>query len=448
MKTYPLRTFVHRVLLFRLGLAAAVIAAVVGLISQLVQQAQLERQVADLGRRGVESLVERVRDEMERQQTDAVTALREVLGRGAPPAVYRAGRFVRVQVYDRASGVLAEQTASVHPDIDAAILFTSGRAFSFPGPGEDDIVTTRIHGAPFVLVTVPIADRTGKTAVFARGMFAVSPRELASMRRAMVRNTLIAVAIVVAVSALLYPVILQLTRRLADYSNRLLDANLETLAVLGSAIAKRDSDTDAHNYRVTLYATRTGEALGLSAGEMRVLIKGSFLHDVGKLGIPDNILLKPARLEPQEFTVMQTHVDKGVDIVQRSSWLREGIRVVGHHHEKFAGGGYPRGLRGEDIPVAARIFAVADVFDALTSRRPYKEPLGFEETMEMLELDRGRHFDPAVIDAFRKIARELYDRYAGHEGADLEDELAGVVARHFSAGMETLGYGAEDQGKV
>jgi len=432
------------VLLIRLGLTAAAVAAAVGLITQWVQQGQLERQVADLGRRGVESLVERVRYEMEGRQTDAVTALRDVLGRGAPPAVYRAGRFVQVQVYDRASEVLAEQAVSDHPGVDAAKAFTASLPFSFPGPGEDDVVTTRIHGAPFVLVTVSIADRTGKTAAFARGMFAASPQELASMRRGMVRNTLIAVAIVVAVSALLYPVILQLTRRLADYSNRLLDANLETLAVLGGAIAKRDSDTDAHNYRVTLYATRTGEALGLSAGEMRVLIKGSFLHDVGKLGIPDDILLKPARLEPHEFTVMQTHVDKGVEIVQRSSWLREAIRVVGYHHEKFAGGGYPRGLQGEDIPVAARIFAVADVFDALTSQRPYKKPLGFEETMEMLELDRGRHFDPAVIDAFRKIARDLYDRFAGREGPDLEDELAAVVARHFSAGMETLGYGAED----
>ena len=445
MKTYPLRTFVHRVLLVRLGLTAAACAASVGLITLLVQQAQLERQVADLGRRSVQSLVERARFEMESRQIDAVTALRDLLGRGAPPAVYRAGRFVHVQVYDRASQVLAEQAVSDHPGVDAARAFAAGRPFSFPGPGEDDVAMTRIHGASFVLVTVPVADRTGKTAAFARGLFLVSPEELASMRRALMRNTLIAVAIVLAVSALLYPVILQLTRRLADYSNRLLDANLETLAVLGSAIAKRDSDTDAHNYRVTLYATRTGEALGLSPGEMRVLIKGSFLHDVGKLGIPDNVLLKPARLEPEEFTVMKTPVDKGVDIVGRSSWLREGIRVVGYHHEKFAGGGYPRGLRGEDIPLAARIFAVADVFDALTSHRPYKKPLGFEETMEMLEMDRGRHFDPAVIDAFRKIAKELYDRYAGHDGADLEDELAGVVSRHFSAGMETLGYGEEDQ---
>jgi HD-GYP domain-containing protein (c-di-GMP phosphodiesterase class II) len=176
---------------------------------------------------------------------------------------------------------------------------------------------------------------------------------------------------------------------------------------------------------------------------MRVLVKGSFLHDVGKLGIPDNILLKPGKLDTQEFRVMKTHVDKGADIVERSSWLKDGIDVVGYHHEKYAGGGYPRGIKGEEIPVTARIFAVSDVFDALTSHRPYKKPLSFEETMGILEHDSGTHFDPTVIDAFKKVAKELYDRYAGHEGADLKDELAAVVLKYFSAGMDTLNYEAE-----
>jgi HD-GYP domain-containing protein (c-di-GMP phosphodiesterase class II) len=441
MKTYPLRTFVHRVLLLRLVIAAVVIAAVIGLFTYFVQYAQLGHEVADLGRRGVLNLVDKVRYEMELRQTDGVTALREILGRGTPPVVYRAGRFVHVQFYDQASAVIAEQTVPDHPGIDAVKAFMTDRPFPFPEPGKEDILITRVNEAPFVLVSAPVADRTGKTAVFARGMFAVSPRELALIQRAMVRNTLIVIAIVISVSALLYPVILRLMRRLADYSTHLLDANLETLSVLGSAIAKRDSDTDAHNYRVTLYSTRVGEALGLPPADMRVLIKGSFLHDVGKLGIPDNILLKPARLDVQEFSVMKTHVDKGADIVQRSSWLKEGTVVVGYHHEKYAGGGYPHGLKGESIPITARIFAVSDVFDALTSHRPYNEPLTFEETLDILEQDRHKHFDPKVLDAFRKIARELYDRYAGHEGEDLKDELAEVVTKYFSAGMETLRYG-------
>jgi HD-GYP domain-containing protein (c-di-GMP phosphodiesterase class II) len=98
-------------------------------------------------------------------------------------------------------------------------------------------------------------------------------------------------------------------------------------------------------------------------------------------------------------------------------------------------------LQGAEIPLTARIFAISDVFDALTSHRPYKKPLSFEETMDILEQERGKHFDPAVLDSFRKVARDLYDRYAGHEGADLKEELATVVTLYFSAGMETLSFG-------
>jgi HD-GYP domain-containing protein (c-di-GMP phosphodiesterase class II) len=450
MKTYPLRKFVHRVLIVRLGIATLAIAAIVGLISYTVQSAQIGREAIDLGRRGVSALQEKVRFETERQQekirpliegtkVDPVNVLREVLNQGQP-AVFRAGRFVYLQVYDRQGVVHAEKTVVDQPGIEAVKAFAAGHSLAYPAAGQDEAHTKKIDGAWFVLASTAIEDRNGAVVAFARGVFAVSPAEVVRMRRAIIRSTLLAIAIVLAVSALLYPVILQLTRRLADYSTHLLDANLETLSVLGSAIAKRDSDTDAHNYRVTLYSTRIGEALGLSVTEMRVLIKGAFLHDVGKLGIPDNILLKPGKLDQQEFTVMKTHVDKGADIVDRSTWLQEGNAVVGYHHEKYAGGGYPRGLKGGEIPVTARIFAVSDVFDALTSHRPYKKPLTFEETMDILEQDSGKHFDPAVIDAFGKVARELYERYAGHEGADLKDELAAVVMKYFSAGMETLHY--------
>jgi HD-GYP domain-containing protein (c-di-GMP phosphodiesterase class II) len=452
MKTYPLRKFIHRVLIVRLGIATFVIAAAVGLISYAVQSAQIGREAVDLGRRGIFTLQEKVRSETERQlekigsliegkKIDPVQVLREVIEQPTRPVVYRAGRFVYFQVYDRERNVLAEKAAVDHSALETVKSFAGSQPFAFPAAGQDEALTKKIDGAWYVLVSTAIADQEGSIRAFARGVFAVAPDAVVRMRRAIIRSTLIAIAIVLAVSALLYPVILQLTRRLADYSTHLLDANLETLSVLGSAIAKRDSDTDAHNYRVTLYSTRIGEALGLSQADMRVLVKGSFLHDVGKLGIPDNILLKPGKLDQQEFTVMKTHVDKGSEIVDRSSWLKDGIDVVGYHHEKFAGGGYPRGIKGEEIPITARIFAVSDVFDALTSHRPYKKPLSFEETIDILRHDSGTHFDPTVIDAFGKVAKELYDRYAGHEGADLKDELAAVVMKYFSAGMETLSYG-------
>ena len=157
-------------------------------------------------------------------------------------------------------------------------------------------------------------------------------------------------------TAILYPVILRLTRRVADFSVRLLEANLETLETLGNAIARRDDDADAHNYRVTILSARIGEEVGLPPATMRALIKGAFLHDVGKIGIPDRILQKPGRLDPEEFDVMKTHVEQGHEIVSRSSWLQDALRVVLFDHEKVAGDGYPNGVAGEKIPVTARIF--------------------------------------------------------------------------------------------
>jgi HD-GYP domain-containing protein (c-di-GMP phosphodiesterase class II) len=245
---------------------------------------------------------------------------------------------------------------------------------------------------------------------------------------------------VLATTALLYPVIVRLMHRLSDFSSDLLAANLETLSLLGSAIALRDSDTDVHNYRVTLYAVRLAEALPLGVQDIQALIKGAFLHDVGKIGIRDDILLKPGPLSEEEFRIMKTHVVHGLDIVGRSAWLADAAAVVGGHHEKFDGSGYPRGTRDHAIPVAARIFAIVDVFDALTSRRPYKEPMSFEAAVEILEKGRGSHFDPELLDSFNSIARTLYERYAGCEDEGLHEELAGLARQYYSAGLASLRY--------
>jgi putative nucleotidyltransferase with HDIG domain len=240
------------------------------------------------------------------------------------------------------------------------------------------------------------------------------------------------VAIVVVTTLLIYPVIQRLLTRLADLSEQLLDANLATLSLLGAAIAKRDSDTDAHNYRVTLYSLHLGEAAGLADADMQALLKGAFLHDVGKIGIRDAVLLKPARLTAEEFDVMRTHVDHGLEMVRRSAWLADAAQVVGSHHEKVDGSGYPSGKRWDEIPIAARIFAIVDVFDALTSRRPYKEPLAFDEAVELLRQGRDTHFDGTLLDRFLAIAPDLYQRYGGREDQGIKDELGELARRQFS----------------
>lgn len=369
-------------------------------------------------------------------------ALRQILTKGDIPVVYHAGRFVEVQFYDKTSAIIAESSVS---DDEQAIELRhcmASQPFVFPQPGQIQVKTIPIGRKPFLFLVMPVTDRQGAVVAYARGFFAISSEKTAEIRQTIIRNSITVIAIVFLVTALLYPVILNLMRRIADYSTSLLDANLETISVLGSAIARRDSDTDAHNYRVTLYAARIGETVGLSASEMRTLIKGSFLHDVGKIGIPDKILLKPGRLDESEFKVMQTHVNHGIEIAGRCSWLRDSVDVIKYHHEKYSGGGYPDNISGEQIPVIARIFAITDVFDALTSVRPYKKPLNFEETMEILEQGKGTHFDPKLLDAFGTIARSLYDRYAGHEGDELRQELISFIDKYFSAGLEILRYGS------
>lgn len=231
--------------------------------------------------------------------------------------------------------------------------------------------------------------------------------------------------------AAIYPVVVHLSRENAYKARQVLESHIAMMEALGRAIAKRDSDTGAHNYRVAWLAARTAEALGLQGTAMQSLIAGSFLHDAGKIGIPDAILLKPGRLDEDEMATMRTHVEQGEDIVTGAGWLDGARAVVGSHHEKWDGSGYPRGLAGEAIPLSARIFAIADVFDALSSRRPYKEPLPFEQVMAILQEGRGSHFDPTVLDTFTQLAPQLHAQLQGLDEAATRKLMTDMVQRHF-----------------
>lgn len=215
------------------------------------------------------------------------------------------------------------------------------------------------------------------------------------------------------------------------------DANLGVLEVLGNAIAKRDHDTSDHNYRVTLYTIMIAETIGRPEDEMRSLIKGSFLHDVGKIGISDNILLKKGKLSEEEFEIMKHHVQHGADIIAGYPWLSDCVDVVFHHHEKYDGTGYMLGLKGVDIPVNARIFAVADVFDALTSSRPYKTVLSYEHTISIMREGRGSHFDPEIIDTLCGLGDDIYRKVYFADESSLRASLKEYVNRFF--GNEEMG---------
>jgi HD-GYP domain-containing protein (c-di-GMP phosphodiesterase class II) len=445
LRTYPLRIFVKRVLLIRLSVVTIGIALIGGATTYFLQQQEIEKQVVDLGRQAVSTLSVKVAALIKYQKITPVEALRQVLATGPEYlAEYRSGHFVFAQFYDRSGTIFAEASAPEPRMIETLKALVNSQPLSFPNAERAEVQTRRINDGFLVYFVLPVADSQAGVRAYARGIFAISAETETDMRNAVLRSVLIVVSIVFGVTAILYPVILRLTHRLADYSTHLLDANLETLAVLGSAIAKRDADTDAHNYRVSLYAARLAERIALGAENMRALIKGSFIHDVGKIGIPDAVLHKPGPLNEEEYRVMQTHVGMGVDIVCRAAWLRDSVPVVAAHHEKFGGGGYPQGSRADDIPLVARIFAIADVFDALTSKRPYKKPLGFEETMQIIHEGRGVHFDPELLDVFTGIAAELHQKYAGGEENDLRQELVAIVSQYFSAGLESLHYGRAD----
>ncbi|WP_019585534.1 HD domain-containing phosphohydrolase [Deinococcus apachensis] len=173
------------------------------------------------------------------------------------------------------------------------------------------------------------------------------------------------------------------------------------LRALGLALEARDRETQGHTDRVTAEATRLGRALGLGPEGLGALRLGAYLHDLGKMAVPDRILLKPGPLTPEERGEMQTHAAEGERLAGELGFIPPAaLELVRHHHERWGGAGYPDGLAGEDIPLLARLFAVVDVYDALLSERPYKRAWSREEALAELRAQAGRQFDPRVVTAF------------------------------------------------
>jgi putative nucleotidyltransferase with HDIG domain len=181
-----------------------------------------------------------------------------------------------------------------------------------------------------------------------------------------------------------------------------------TLQALAAALEARDVETRGHSERVVTYCMRLGKEMGLTGRETIALEHGALLHDIGKIGVPDAILLKRSSLSDDEWVQMRMHVEYGVQIVRGIDFLEGAAQVVGQHHERFDGSGYPKGLIADQICVGARIFAVADAVDAITSDRPYRAGRPFEAAIEELLKCSGRHFDPMVVDAFTKVPMDVW----------------------------------------
>ncbi len=279
---------------------------------------------------------------------------------------------------------------------------------------------------------LPIEDSLNKKVIgYLAVRYDVPKEKLKKIKSSIFLTLFLVVFGTIIISLILVPIIFKLNSSLIDYAKQLIDSRVQTIMVLGKAISKRDTDTGLHNYRVTLYSIAIGEKLGLNIKKMQDLIKGSFLHDIGKIAIRDNILLKPEKLDINEFEEMKKHVKYGVEIIEELQWLGNAKDVVRYHHERYDGKGYMEGLKGEEIPVNAMIFAVADVFDALTSKRPYKEPFSYEKSMKIMTEERGKHFNPEIFDAFSDISKKLYDEiYTVKDEDELKRLLIIKIAKY------------------
>lgn len=194
-----------------------------------------------------------------------------------------------------------------------------------------------------------------------------------------------------------------------ERTQELNDTRLEVIRRLGRAAEYRDDMTGFHIIRMSRYSQLLAQAAGMSEAEAEVVLNASPMHDIGKIGIPDRVLLKPGKLDAEEWKIMQTHVDIGVEILSGSDsiLMNMAAEIAQNHHEKWDGSGYPCGLAGEDIPLTGRVVAVADVFDALTTERPYKKAWPIEEAVEFLKEQSGKHFEPELIVCFIDILPDI-----------------------------------------
>lgn len=183
----------------------------------------------------------------------------------------------------------------------------------------------------------------------------------------------------------------------------------ETLQALGAALDLRDTETAGHSERVRRYCLEIASLLGCSSEELTHISRGAYLHDIGKIGVPDSILLKEGKLTPEEMAIMQTHARIGYDLVCRIAFLAPAAAIVLTHQERYDGTGYPQGLMGNEIPVGSRVFAVADTLDAMTSDRPYRRALPMAAARAEVQRESGRQFDPEVVRVYLSIPEQTWE---------------------------------------
>ena len=240
-----------------------------------------------------------------------------------------------------------------------------------------------------------------------------------------------------------------LEERVRERTAELLASRQQIIRRLGRAAEFRDNETGNHVIRMSYYARLIGEASGLEQAAAELLFNTASMHDIGKIGIPDAVLLKPGPLSTAEWAIMRRHPEIGAEIIGRhDDELLDTARTIAlTHHERFDGSGYPRGLTGEDIPLFGRIVAIADVFDALMNKRPYKDTMALEDTLEVMARGTGTHFDPRLVEAFHRALPDMlriHDTYADTHGPMTDVDVPSDAVRQSSVPAAEATTGAPD----
>lgn len=341
--------------------------------------------------------------------------------------------FILLRLYDHRGNLVFE---AVSPTNNTALTEVESHLPTLPMDGFPHIRRFDLQKRPMLYLLFPARLRQDRGNGYIEGVMWLDEEALRQAKASIRANALAILISVTATALFLYPLMYTLNRKVVGFADELMKSNLEIASVLGAAIAQRDTETRDHHFRVTLYAIRFAEALPPDQVDVLSLVLGAFLHDVGKIGINDHILLKRGALTEEEQAIMRTHVLRGLDIIRPSDWLQNAREVIGYHHERFDGTGYPEGLRGKDIPLVARVFAIVDAFDALTSRRTYKEAHPISKALATLADECGTHFDPDLLAIFMAIAPQAYEEIHAASGLELVDLLEKAVEayRRMAAG--------------
>ena len=277
---------------------------------------------------------------------------------------------------------------------------------------------------------IPVFGAGDTLSGYVTGIYLVSLAESSEIINRFLLSFVICIAAVSLCTLLCYFGFLFMNNHLIRSVGELNRTNIFLLKKLGSALAKGDSQETDHNARVLLYAMRLAESVKLPFQQRRSLIYGVFLHDLGMLSISPAILAKEDELEKEEWKEIAQHPKDGAELIRKFRWLRSADEVIRYHHEKYDGNGYPNGTKHEKIPMAARIFAIADTFDALTSDRPYKDPLSLKESMAIMEQETGLHFDPVLLSSFLQIAPQLHDTIRQRTSKELDKEVDRLLKKY------------------